>query len=354
MKVDLQETIQRIVPADTQVMDEIWKSWDNKCIPLRSLGRLQTIVTRLGGILKTTEPKLNKRAVIVMAADNGIIEEGVTQSDHHVTTQVTCNMTRAHASICVMAAVAGADVFPIDIGIRDDFKCPGVRDCKVMHGTNNMTKGPAMSRKEVVRAIQTGIDLIGELTKDGYGLFATGEMGIGNTSTSSAMTSVFLNVPVETVTGTGAGLSSEGLQRKTEAIRRAIRVNTPDPSDPLDVLSKVGGLDIAGLCGCFLGAAAHRVPIIIDGFISSVAALCAVRMAPDAADYMFASHVSAEPAGAMVLEALGLKACIQADMCLGEGSGAVMAMTLFDYALAAYEKIPDFEAAKIPTYTPFD
>lgn len=350
--MNLQDAINNIKEPDRALMDQVWKRWDDKCIPLRSLGQLQTMVTRLAGIYGMEFPKIHKKAVVVMAGDNGVIEEGVTQSDHHVTTTVTCNMTKANATICILSKVAGADVFPVDVGIKDDFDCPGVRACKVMHGTDNMTKGPAMPKEKAIQAIEVGIHMIEELVSKGYDLFATGEMGIGNTTSSSAMASVFLNVSPERVTGRGAGLSAPGLERKIQAIKKAIEVNNPDPEDALDVLSKVGGLDIAGLCGCFIGAAACQVPILIDGFISSIAALCAVRMVPTVRDYLFASHVSAEPAGQMVLDAMDMKACLHADMCLGEGSGAVTSMALFDYALAAYEGIPSFAKAKIPVYVP--
>lgn len=350
--MDLNEAIAAITPPDKKVMDEVWKIWDNKCIPLRSLGRLQEMVVRLCGIFGTSAPKINKKGVIVMAGDNGVIEEGVTQSDNHVTTTVTCNMTKANATICVLSKLSGADVFPVDIGILDDYDCSGIYKRKVMRGTANMTKGSAMPREKAVEAVETGISFVTDLVNQGYNLFATGEMGIGNTTTSSAMASVFLEVAPERVTGRGAGLSTPGLERKINAIKKAIEVNQPDRNDPLDVLSKVGGLDIAGLCGCFIGAAANKVPILIDGFISSVAALCAVRMAPAVLDYIFPSHVSAEPAGQMVLDAMGLEAYLHAGMCLGEGSGAATCFHLFDYALAAYEQIPTFEVAEIETYVP--
>lgn len=350
--MDLKNIIERIVPPSQAVMTQVWRIWDNKAIPLRSLGQMQTMVVRLAGIYDTLRPKFLKRAVIVMAADNGVIEEGVTQSDYHVTTTVTCNMTKTKATICILAGQAKAKVFPVDIGMKEDVDCPGIYDRKLMHGTDNMTKGPAMSRETALAAIETGIRFVEDLTKQGYNLFATGEMGIGNTTTSSAIASVLLDVPPESVTGRGAGLSTPGLARKVQAIKTAIERNSPDRNDIIDVLSKVGGLDIAGLCGCFIGAAKMRVPILIDGFISSVAALCAVRIAPAVKDYLFASHVSAEPAGTMVLDALGLKACLHADMCLGEGSGAVMGMMLMDTALTAYEQIPTFEGADIETYVP--
>lgn len=350
--MNLNEAIAAITLPDEKLIAQAWKKWDGKCIPLRSLGKLQEMSVRLCGIYGTMTPKIHKKAVVVMAGDNGVLEENVTQSDNHVTTTVTCNMTKENATICILSEVAGADVFPVDVGILDDYDCPGVYNCKVMRGTNNMAKGPAMPREKAIEAIEVGISFVADLVDQGYDLFATGEMGIGNTSTSSAMASVFLDVAPELVTGRGAGLSTPGLERKINAIKKAIEINQPDKNDPIDVLAKVGGLDIAGLCGCFIGAAAKKVPILIDGFISSVAALCAVRLVPAVAEYIFASHVSAEPAGPMVLEALGLDAVLHANMCLGEGSGAVTCMSLFDYALAAYEKIPTFEVAEIETYVP--
>ena len=211
-----------------------------------------------------------------------------------------------------------------------------------------------MTREEAIRAIQTGIDLVGELKAQGVRIIATGEMGIGNTTTSSAVVSVLLDKPVETVTGRGAGLDSAGLRRKIAAIRRAVESNRPDPSDPIDVLSKVGGLDIAGIAGAFLGGAIHRVPVVVDGFISGTAALVALRLCPAAKCAVFASHVSAEPAGRMVLDAIGLSPMITADMCLGEGTGAVSLFPLLDMGLAVYREMRTFDAANIETYTYFE
>lgn len=347
----LEKALAAIRPADQAIMDEIWALWDKKAIPLRSLGRLEEMVVRLGGIYRTTRPETGKRAVIVMAADNGVIEEGVAQSDHHVTSTVTCNMTGKNATVSILARMNGADVVPVDIGMKDTVDCPGVWPRKICNGTKNMTKGPAMSRQEAVRAIETGIDVVARLAGEGYGMFATGEMGIGNTTTSSAMAALYLGCSPEMVTGRGAGLTSDGLERKVAAIHKAIEVNAPNADDPLDVLSKVGGLDIAGLTGCFLGAAALGRPIVIDGFISSIAAMTAIRMVPDCRDYIFPSHVSAEPAGQQILDALGMEAYIHGGMRLGEGTGAVTAFHLFDTALEAYYHIPEFEQAKIPVYT---
>ena len=349
-KEALDSVLAQLEPADQTFENEIYARWDKKAKPLGSLGRLEEMAARLGGIYRTVFPKTGKKAVVVMAADNGVVNEGVAQSDYHVTTAVTCNMTREDATVTILAHMNGADVFPIDIGMKEDVQTPGVWNRKVCHGTRNMAREAAMSQKQLFKAMFTGIDVIQQLKAQGYGLFATGEMGIGNTTTSSAVASVLLGSPVERVTGRGAGLSSEGLRRKIDAIRRAIDTNRPDPEDVPDVLAKVGGLDIAGLVGCYIGAALCQVPIVLDGFISSVAALAAVRLAPVCRDYMFPSHCSAEPAGKLVLDALGMEAYLNAGMYLGEGTGAVTVFPLFDTALAAYEKIPEFEEVHIKAY----
>ena len=223
---------------------------------------------------------------------------------------------------------------------------------KVAYGTKNMAKGPAMTREEAVRALETGIAVAEEKIAAGYQLMATGEMGIGNTTTSSAMAAVFLNQPVPELTGRGAGLSSEGLARKIAAIEKAIAINQPDPSDPIDVLAKVGGFDIAGMAGVFLAGAAHGVPVVMDGFISCVAALLAARIAPFAKDYMIASHVSKEPAAHLLLAELGKEAFLHCDMCLGEGPGAIMLFPILDQANAVYRGMATFDEAQIETYVP--
>ena len=215
-----------------------------------------------------------------------------------------------------------------------------------------MAKGPAMTREEAVRALETGIAVAEEKIAAGYQLLATGEMGIGNTTTSSAMAAVFLNQPVPELTGRGAGLSSEGLARKITAIEKAIAINQPDPSDPIDVLAKVGGFDIAGMAGVFLAGAAHGVPVVMDGFISCVAALLAARIAPLAKDYMIASHVSKEPAAHLLLAELGKEAFLHCDMCLGEGTGAIMLFPILDQANAVYRGMATFDEAQIETYVP--
>lgn len=351
----LQDLLKKIEPIDQKICHKAQEKWDDVCKPLGSLGRLEDMVIQLAGITREVTPKVEKKAILIFCADNGVVEEGVTQTSSEVTAIVAENFTKGIATINSFAGVCGAKTFPIDIGIQKDMsKIPGILLRKVAYGTQNMAKGPAMTRQECEQAIMTGIKLVGELKEQGYQLFLTGEMGIGNTSTSSAVFSVLEQVPIEEVTGKGAGLTKEGIRHKMDVLRRAIAVNQPDRSDVLDVMTKVGGLDICGMTGAFLGGALYHVPVVIDGIISAIAANCAIRLAPACADYMFASHCSAEPAGKMALQAIGKKAYIQAGMCLGEGTGAVLAAKLFDFALAAYHEVADFENAAVAHYERFE
>lgn len=290
----------------------------------------------------------------MLCADNGVVAQGVAQSGSEVTAAVTRNLALSRTSVCRMAAVADCAVMPVDLGVLDFPPVEGVLRRRAGNGTADLSQGPAMAREQAVQAVLTGMDLVKEQQERGVRLVATGEMGIGNTTTSSAVACALLGRPAEEMTGRGAGLSREGLRRKVQAIRRGLAVNRPDPADPLDVLAKVGGFDIAGLCGVFLGGALYRVPVMADGFISTVAALCAVRLCPLAEQAVFASHVSAEPAGALVLEALGQKPLITAEMRLGEGTGAVAAIPLLDMALAVYGEAYTFEQGGIGPYVPWE
>lgn len=347
----LQEMLQHIIPIDKRMCQASREKWDEIGKPLRSLGKLEEMVIQLAGITRNLAPKAEKKAVLIFCADNGIVEEGVTQTGSEVTAIVSENFTKGIATINSFAKVAGADTFPIDIGInRNMTQVGGMVHKKVALGTKNMAKGPAMTREQCEQAILVGIEMVGKLKEQGYNLFVTGEMGIGNTSTSSAMLSVLEQVPVEKVTGKGAGLSSEGIRHKIKVLEQAIMVNQPNREDIIDVMSKIGGFDICGITGAFLGGAIYHVPILIDGFISAIAANCAIRLAPDCKDYIFASHCSAEPAGKLALEAIGKEAYIHAGMCLGEGTGGLVGAKLFDFALAAYHEVADFSQADFGHY----
>ncbi len=326
--------------------------WAELAKPLGSLGILEEDLERIAALTGSAEVSLDKRAVLVLCADNGVVAQGVTQTDSSVTGIVADELAGRRTSVCRMADCARCEVIPVDIGIRDYRGNAGVLDRKVKNGTDDISEGPAMTREQAAEAVLTGIRLVKEQKEAGYDILCTGEMGIGNTTTSSAILSVLLGLDPASVTGPGAGLSKEGVQRKIEVIRKAIRVNDPDPEDVLDILSKVGGLDIAGLCGIFLGGAVYRVPVLMDGFISNVAALCAIRLAPRAKKAVLASHTSTEPGVVAAMEAIGLPPVISAGMHLGEGTGAVAALPLLDMALACYSDAYTFEEGGIEPYQP--
>ena len=328
----LEEAIAKIKPLDHNAMEIAQKRWDSIAKPLHSLGKLETLLIQIAGITGNAEVDLSRRGLSAMCADNGVVEEGVTQTGQEVTAIVAENFLKYDTSVGVMCKQNHAEIFPVDMGMVTDTK---VRtDNKIAYGTQNMTKGPAMTREQAVKGLEAGIDMVRELNDKGYRILATGEMGIGNTTTSSAVASVLLKQPVEEMTGRGAGLTSEGLVRKINAIKKAITLNKPDPEDAIDVLAKVGGLDIAGMAGVFLGGAVYGIPVVMDGFISCVSALIAMRICPAARDYILASHVSKEPAAHLILENMGKEAIIHADMCLGEGTGAVALFPILDLAAA--------------------
>lgn len=345
----LEQTLEAIQQPDKVAMAACQKRWDSIAKPLHSLGKMEDSLIKIAGMTRTSDITFKKKALVAMCADNGVVEEGVTQTGQEVTAIVSENFLKKQATASILCQVAGMDIFPVDIGIASD---TNIINKKIAYGTKNMTKGPAMTRAETVRAIEVGIDMVKELKEKGYSLIATGEMGIGNTTTSSAVVTVLLKEQVEHVTGRGAGLSTEGLVRKIGAIKKAIDVNHPDSEDAIDVLSKVGGLDIAGLTGVFLGGAAFGVPVIVDGFISAASALTAISLCPLAKEYMLASHVSKEPAAQMILDRLGLAAVLHADMCLGEGTGAVAFVPILEMASAVYNGMSTFQDIQVEEYKP--
>ena len=339
-------------PREEQARRAAHAQWASIAKPLDSLGLLEKAVEDMAALTLDHKIHISSRALLLLCADNGVVDQGVTQTDYTVTAAVARNAGANRSSVCKMAQVAGCDVVPVDMGMRNSGQIPGVLDRRIGNGTQDITQGPAMARGEAEQAVLTGVELVRELKDRGAGLIATGEMGIGNTTTSSAVACVLLGRPVAEMTGRGAGLSDQGLERKLWAIETALERNRPDPLDPLDVLSKVGGFDIAGMCGIYLGGALYRVPILMDGFISTVAALCAARLCPEAGKAMFASHVSAEPAGQLILDALGKRPLITAGMRLGEGTGAVCAIPMLDMALSLYQDGTTFDSTGIEAYTP--
>ena len=345
-EIELAALCAAVTPPDEAARAAAHAHWASLAKPLGGLGGLETTIEDAAALTGSAKLDISRRAVLVLCADNGVVAQGVSQTDSSVTRAVAENLAARRTSVCRMAQTARCEVVPVDMGIAGD-PVPGVLDCRIAPGTADFTLGPAMSRAEAVEAIGKGIRLVQEQKKAGVGLLATGEMGIGNTTTSSAVAAVLLGQPVEVMTGRGAGLSDEGLARKIDAIHRGIAKNQPDSADALDVLAKLGGFDIAGLCGVFLGGALEGVPVLADGFISCVAALCAVRLCPAAAKAVFASHCSTEPAAKLVLDALNKKALITAGLHLGEGTGAVAAIPLWDMALAVYDGCYSFEESLV-------
>lgn len=348
---ELKTLLSTVTPPDETARAAAHAHWAALAKPLGGLGLLETMVEDAAALTGTETPALTRRAVLVLCADNGVVAQGVSQTDASVTRAVLQNLAARRTSVCRMAAAVHCTVVPVDMGIAGA-PVPEAVNCRIAPGTADFTLGPAMTRAQAVQAIAHGIELVRAQKRAGMQMLATGEMGIGNTTTSSAVASVLLNQPVQAMTGRGAGLSDAGLRRKIAAIERGIAVNHPDAADPLGVLAALGGFDIAGLCGVFLGGALEDLPIVMDGFISGVAALCAVRLCSAAGKAVFASHASSEPAARLVLDALNKKPLITADLHLGEGTGAVASLPLWDMALAVYNGCYSFAEGGIAPYTP--
>ena len=348
----LKELCAGIQPASPQAMEAARIHWAGVAKPLGGLGLLEEAVVRMAGCQHTPQVEIGRKAVVVFCADNGVVAQGVTQTGQEVTAAVARAMAEGRSCVCHMANIAGAAVIPVDIGMAQEAAVPGLCQRAVRRGTADFSLGPAMELREAEQAICIGAELAMELARQGVQLLATGEMGIGNTTSTAAVAAVLLGLdPAETV-GTGAGLSSAGLAKKRAAVARALAVNCPDAGDPLDVLCKVGGLDIAGMAGLCLGGAQSRIPVLLDGAISCAAGLLAIRMCPAAAGSLLASHRSSEPVGGRLLEALELSPLIDAHFHLGEGTGAVAAMPMLDMALAVYHGMSSFDAMGIAAYTP--
>lgn len=343
----------KIEKPDRQTELLIKKNWDRVAKPLDGLGDFEELLARIGAILRTTEIDISKKAVIVMCADNGIVEEGISQSGQEVTAAVTENLGKRNTSVCKMAKAAGADILPVDIGVNTEQTFPGVMNRKIRRGTKNFLIQPAMTEDEARQAILVGMDCVKECKDAGYTLLGTGEMGIGNTTTSAAMAAALLSCEPDLVTGRGAGLSDEGLQRKRKVIKAALEKYQLKASEPMEILCTVGGLDIAGMCGVFLGGAKYHIPVVADGVISAIAALTAERLCPGTKDYIIPSHRGKEPALDRIMKELGLNPVIDAKLALGEGTGAVMMFSLLDLAMTLYENGATFGDFEIEAYHRF-
>lgn len=342
------DILNRIGMPNAQAASAARQRWDSVGKPLGSLGVLEDAIVQIAALTGCADVSLERRALLVFCADHGVVAEGVTQCGSDVTAAVARALAEHRSTVSPMARLAHCKVLPVDVGMLDFEPTDGVLDRRIRNGTANMTEGSAMTRSECLKAICVGAELAMEQDAD---LLAVGEMGIGNSTAAAAVTAVLLGAAPEQVTGRGAGLSDAGLRKKIQAIQAALAVHHPDPADPVDVLAKVGGLELAAMCGAYLGAAARRVPVLIDGFISMAAALCAVRICDNARHAMLASHLSAEPASEFLMQELRLRPILSAGMRLGEGSGAVAVMPILDMALAVYNSNQTFSHLGIEPYT---
>ena len=343
----IHETLSRITAPDAAAMEAARARQQSLAKPPRSLGQLEAISIRIAGITGNVFNRADKRRVIVFASDNGIVEEGVASAPQSVTLAQTINIARGLTGVGVIARHYHAETDVIDMGVNADFSHPGVRNEKIAHGTKNFAKEYAMTREQAERAVCIGIEAAMRAKREGVQIIGIGEMGIGNTSTSAAVLSALLGVPAEETVSRGGGVNDTGFLRKKEVIDQAIALHKPDTQDPIDVLSKVGGFDLCGMTGAFLGAAAEHLPVVIDGFISAVAALCAARLNPQCVEYMIPSHASMERGYGMAMRALGLNPILMLDMRLGEGSGCPIAFEIVSTALDVIENMATFEQAAI-------
>src|SRR5574340_92137 len=344
----LEEVLTRIRPLDPHLLDKAQSRLDRLTKPLGSLGRLEELAARYVMITGELKPNLPRGAVFTFAADHGVAMEGVSAYPREVTAQMVLNFLRGGAGVNVLARHVGVDVRVVDIGVAYEFgRVPGLIQKKVMMGTKNLLLEPAMSREQATEALQVGVDLATEAAREGIGLIGTGDMGIGNTTPSAAITAVMTGRPVAGVTGRGTGIDESAHAHKVAIIQQALDRHRPNQADALDVLAKVGGLEIGGLAGLMLGAAAARVPVVLDGFIAGAAALIAVGLQPRCRDYLIASHRSVEGGHQAILDHLGLKPLFDLDLRLGEGTGACLGMGLVQASIKILTEMATFDEAGV-------
>jgi len=341
--------ISQIKPTNQNSYQEAKQIWDSIAKPLGSFGQLELMIQKIASIQNTADVRLDRRTAVIMCADHGVVQEGVTQTDSSVTAICAEAIAAGTSNINALAKYYHTRVIAVDIGMNADIQHDNLLNHKIMHGTNNIAESAAMTVHQTEQAICTGMEIVKNLKSD-TDIIITGEMGIGNTTPASALAAVLLNLPVSEVTGRGAGLSDAGLAKKIAVIEKAIQVNQPDKTNPLELLAKLGGLDIAGMTGLFLGGAYYQIPVVIDGFLSAVAAAIACEIAPECRNYLLASHISDEPAGAALLDLIQLRAVIHANLRLGEGTGGILLLPLLDGALQLYRNSHRFEDIKIERY----
>lgn len=343
----LNSTLSKIKDLNQESMKRSRTRIDNLVKPVGSLGRLEDLAVQISGITGELFPDLSNKAIIVMASDNGVCEEGVAAAPQVVTRIQTINIANGVSGLGPLARMSGADLVVVDIGIMSDIEHEKVINRKIRYGTENIAKGPAMSYDEAIKAIETGIDITENEIKSGRRMIGTGEMGIGNTTSSTALLSVLTGINPLYITGVGANLPLDKLDVKISVIRQAISVNNPDKRDPIDCLAKVGGLDIAGMTGIIIACAANKVPCVIDGYISTISAILACQLSPRCKDYIISSHHSLEKGAKVAIEYLGIKPMLYMDMRLGEGSGAALAFHIVESAVLMNRDMITFEESGI-------
>jgi nicotinate-nucleotide--dimethylbenzimidazole phosphoribosyltransferase len=344
----LKTILDAITPVDRSLEPEICAHLDNLTKPPGSLGELEDLATRYCLMTDTISPRMGKKRIITFAGDHGVANEGVSAFPREVTPQMVYNMLAGGAGINVLARHVGADLQVVDIGVADPLEgASKIVRRKVKPGTDNMSRGPAMNSEEAVKAIQVGMELAHAAADDGVTLLGTGEMGIANTTPSSALYASLIPCPVVEVTGRGTGIDDTRLQHKIKIIERSLEINAARLDDPLSTLAAVGGLEIAGICGLILAAAGRKLPVVVDGFISTAAALVAMRLSESVIDYLFFSHCSAEAGHRTFFERLRIRPILDLNLRLGEGTGAALAMHLIEGAVKIYNEMATFDSAGV-------
>ncbi len=346
----LHRTIESIKPLNPRYFNLASERLDNLTKPTGSLGRLEEFAKRVVAITENTKPSLDRKTVFVLAGDHGVVEEGVSAYSKGVTKEMVYNFLRGGAGINALSRHAGVDVFVVDVGVDWHFQIENVGGLitrKINMGTNNIAKEPAMSAGEAVRSIEVGIGLVQDAVEKGYNFISVGDMGIGNTTPSSAVMSSLTGLNPDEIVGTGTGIDNKVLEHKVEVVKNAILFHNPDPDFPIDVLSRVGGFEIGGIAGVILGGASRRIPVMVDGFVSTAGATVAIGLCPEVSNYIFFSHKSAEGGHGLILQKLGVVPILDLDMRLGEGTGAVLAMFIIEAGVKAYNEMATFEEAGV-------
>lgn len=352
----IEKIIENIKPVNTKIMEEAEQRLDNLTKPRGSLGRLEGFAKKAAGITGKINPVLDRKVIFTMAGDHGVAEEGVSLFPQEVTYQMVANFINGGAGVNVLARHVGAEVIVVDMGVATKFagfpvsRLAGFKDKKIGFGTKNMAKGPAMTKEEAIKSIEAGIEAFEEeFAKKRIDIVGTGDMGIANTTPSSAIVACITGAPCKEITGRGTGIGDEQLGLKINVIEKALKLNAPDPADPIDILSKVGGYEIGGICGVVLAAAGRQVPVVMDGFISTAGALLAYKLAPKVKDYIFAAHMSQERGHKIALKYMGLEPILDLDMRLGEGTGAALAIGLIEAGVKILNEMATFGQAKVST-----